>query len=38
MFMKNLSTLVFFDFLDFIDLNSIPFLLNFMVNDAKLKD
>ena len=36
--MKNLSALVLFDFLDFIDLNSIPILYDFMLNNAKLKN
>lgn len=38
MFMENLSALVLFDFLDFIDLNSIPFLYDFLANNTNLKD
>jgi len=38
MFMKNLSSLVLFDILDFIDLNSIPFLYDFLADNTKLED
>ena len=38
MVMSNLSTLVYFDYFNFIDLESIPILYEFMLNNEKLKD